>query len=107
MNKFQLNSDKTEVLLIGNSICPDGSLQPVLDAVVHMKPQMLSLGVLLDLTLCLDVLMLAVSRSTFSTLSGELWAWHQLFHALVKPRRDYCNVGLPLKLLGSFDWYEM
>ncbi|KAF7249720.1 Plexin-D1 [Varanus komodoensis] len=108
-NKLKLNSDKTEVLLVGGLGLGMGDLGLVLNGVaLPLRDRVCCLGVLLDPELSLEAQVTVVARSAFL----QPWLIHQLrpfleniclatvTHALVTSRLDFCNalyVGLPLK----------
>uniref|UniRef100_A0A803TII9 Reverse transcriptase domain-containing protein n=1 Tax=Anolis carolinensis TaxID=28377 RepID=A0A803TII9_ANOCA len=113
-NKLKINPDKTEVLLVDRKPERGIGWQPVLDGVtLPLKPQVRSLGVLLDSSLTLEAQTSAVSGRAFAQLrlvrqlrpylaKADLAG---VVHALVTSRLDYCNalyVGLPLKTARKF-----
>uniref|UniRef100_A0A803TAT9 Reverse transcriptase domain-containing protein n=1 Tax=Anolis carolinensis TaxID=28377 RepID=A0A803TAT9_ANOCA len=108
-NKFKLNPDKTEVLLVSRKAEQGIGLQPVLDGVtLPLKAQVRSLGVILDSLLSLELQVSVVARGAFAQLKLVCQLHPYLgkpdlatvVHTLVTSQLGYCNtlyMGLPLK----------
>ncbi|XP_054842011.1 uncharacterized protein LOC129334090 [Eublepharis macularius] len=110
-SRLKLNPVKTEVLQLGRGL-PDVGIQlPALDGTpLATLPVVKSLGVLLDVSLSMEVQVTAVAKSAFFHLCQIRQLAPYLTpqdlvtvtHATVTSRLDYCNsfyAGLPLGVI--------
>ncbi|KAJ1188070.1 hypothetical protein NDU88_004835 [Pleurodeles waltl] len=111
-SKLKLNSDKTEVLILGTnpSAWDNSSWLTVLGAAPTPTNQAHNLGVILNLTLSMTKQVSAISSSCFNTLRmlRKIYRWiptdtrRTVTQALVSSKLDYGNAlyaGAPAKLL--------
>ncbi len=112
-NFLKLNSDKTEVLLIGTKSTftkSDCFTVDINNNAIYPSQQVMSSGVILDRTLFFEAHVNNITRTAYFYLrninrlhpSLTMNNTAVLIHALVTSRNDYCNgllTGLPSKLL--------
>ncbi|XP_029957253.1 uncharacterized protein LOC115395750 [Salarias fasciatus] len=117
-NFLKLNSDKTDIIIIGPHNITKSAQQFTLDnSTLTPSPLIRNLGVLLDPTLSFDPHIKHITRTAFFHLKNiarlcpslSFSAAETLVHAFITSRIDYCNsilYGTPSKTLNKLQYIQ-